>query len=123
MTRALRARFNPDAYEYTRHGQAARATHAHAPHGAPQHMRYSYRASVSSRNLLPLPDTSSMTTIPPQVRTDKFSLHGVSVEMTCDVPWLFPQIDHLLGEFAVAGFPDGFFPAAGFVRRYCEKDV
>src|SRR4051812_13592284 len=64
-----------------------------------------------------------MTSMPPQVRSDKYSLHGCSLEVMCDVPALFPQIDHVLGEFAVPAFPEGFFPAAGFVRRYCEKDV
>ena len=64
-----------------------------------------------------------MTTIPPQVKSDKYSLHGCALELSCDVPALFEQIEHLLGEFRVTGSPEGVFPVAGFVRRYCEKDV
>jgi hypothetical protein len=64
-----------------------------------------------------------MPTAAPKVTADRFSLHGASVELICEVPALFGQIEHLLGGFRVMGFPQGLAPVSGFVRKYSEAEV
>ncbi len=53
----------------------------------------------------------------------QLAVHGLAVELACDVPALNIPIHKALGEFAVAEFPDGFTPAVGILRAYEESVV
>jgi hypothetical protein len=53
----------------------------------------------------------------------QLAVHGLAVELACDVPALNIPIHKALGEFAVAEFPDGFTPAVGILREYEESVV
>jgi len=53
----------------------------------------------------------------------QFALHGLAIELACDVPTLSARVEHLLGSFAVTGFPEGFSLSSGVVSRYQQTDV
>src|SRR5438874_1059805 len=53
----------------------------------------------------------------------QFAIHGLAVDLTCQVPVLNLPIDALLGEFTVGEFPESFTPATGFIRPYDQSVV
>lgn len=52
----------------------------------------------------------------------QFSIHGLAVDVACEVPVLNIGIDKALGEFTVENWPDGFTPATGSIQPY-EQNV
>ena len=50
-------------------------------------------------------------------------MHGLVVDLDCDVPPLNVPIFSALGEFTVADWPDGFSPTTGTIRPYDETVV
>lgn len=52
-----------------------------------------------------------------------FAVHGLGLQLACDVPGLWGQIDHLLGSFGVLEFPVDFTTTVGHVRAYDESEV
>jgi len=52
-----------------------------------------------------------------------FSVHGLGVQLTCDVPAMWSDIDHVLGMFGVAEFPPGFTTTSGHVRAFDTDEV
>ena len=53
----------------------------------------------------------------------RLSLHGLVVDLDCDVPALNVPIYSALGGFTVTEWPDGFMPITGTVRPYDETVV
>lgn len=53
----------------------------------------------------------------------KLAIHGPVVELDCSVPSLEESLDALLGEFAVAGWPQAFVPTTGVIHPYEEAEV
>src|SRR4051812_17154324 len=53
----------------------------------------------------------------------QFAVHGLAVDLACEVPLLNIPIHKALGDFAVNAFPDGFTPAVGWVRPYEQSVV
>jgi hypothetical protein len=48
----------------------------------------------------------------------RYALHGHAVELVCQIPSLRPEIQRVLGPFAVPGWPDGFSPTFGAVMPF-----
>src|SRR5688572_7757188 len=63
--------------------------------------------------------------VTPFVDNDVFRLavHGLAVQVTCEVPAIGDPLEHYLGEFAVPAWPEGFAPATGFIRPYEQREV
>jgi hypothetical protein len=53
----------------------------------------------------------------------QFAVHGLAVDLACEVPQLNVHIHKALGEFGVAEFPEGFTPSVGLIRQYEESVV
>jgi len=53
----------------------------------------------------------------------RLSVHGLAVEVQCEVPALNWPIHRALGEFATPDWPDGFVPVPGQVQPYDESVV
>jgi hypothetical protein len=53
----------------------------------------------------------------------RLSLHGLVVDLNCEVPALNVPAFSALGEFTVAEWPDGFTPTTGAIRPYDETVV
>jgi hypothetical protein len=50
-------------------------------------------------------------------------VHGLAVELRCDVPQLDSAINRAFGEFAVPQWPDGFVPVSGAIRPFEQAQV
>ena len=53
----------------------------------------------------------------------RLAVHGLAVQLSCDVPAIGETLSHYLGEFAVPAWPDGFAPATGVIRSYEQREV
>src|SRR5205814_3217508 len=59
----------------------------------------------------------------PQTLRHRLCIHGLAVELRCDVPQLDAAIDRAFGEFAVPQWPDGFVPVSGTIRPFEQAQV
>ena len=62
-----------------------------------------------------------MTTLPSC--NHRFAMHGLIVDLLCEVPVLNRPIDFTVGDFAVDDWPDGFSPTTGIIRQYDQDAV
>ncbi|HEX8524232.1 MAG TPA: hypothetical protein VF669_18400, partial [Tepidisphaeraceae bacterium] len=53
----------------------------------------------------------------------RLAVHGLAVELACEVAGLRPALDHYLGEFAVPDWPDGFARVRGTIRDFDQREV
>ena len=53
----------------------------------------------------------------------RLALHGLAVEILCEVDALRPALEDYLGEFAVPGWPQGFTPVVGTIRTFDERQT
>jgi hypothetical protein len=53
----------------------------------------------------------------------RLAIHGLAIELSCDVAGLRPALDHAFGEFSVPGFPQGFTPITGSIRNFDQAEV
>lgn len=53
----------------------------------------------------------------------RLAVHGLAVEIKCEIDGLRPALDHDLGEFAVPDWPDGFVPVTGSIRPFERTEV
>jgi hypothetical protein len=57
----------------------------------------------------------------------RFAIHGLAVELHCDLPGVLAEIHSLLHPFAVNSWPDGFTPVQGTIEPFdaqcVEKNV
>jgi hypothetical protein len=53
----------------------------------------------------------------------KYAVHGLAVELLCEVPFLDEQADHWLWPFEADVLPDGISCTSGTVRRYDAGEV
>jgi hypothetical protein len=58
------------------------------------------------------------SSIPLQPAVLRYAVHGLAVELTCEVASVRTEIQSLLEPFAVADWPDGFNPVIGTVHVY-----
>jgi hypothetical protein len=61
--------------------------------------------------------------MPPSTQPLRFELHGLAVEIACDVPELEPELRRVLGGFQVTGIRDRVQPTTGSIKPYNEADV
>jgi len=59
----------------------------------------------------------------PTMTPRRFALHGLAVEVECDVPAVDAEIARILGPFAVSDWPEGFTATSGVVRAYDTAQV
>ena len=59
----------------------------------------------------------------PEPNNLRFSLHGLAVEISCDVPAFAAALSNLLEPFRVPQWPDGFSPITGVISSYREEEV
>jgi hypothetical protein len=53
----------------------------------------------------------------------RLSIHGLAVQVLCEVPHLNWPIHNALGEFSTSVWPEGFSPVPGLIRAYDESAV
>jgi hypothetical protein len=53
----------------------------------------------------------------------RFAIHGLAVELSCEVAGLHPALDHYFSEFSVPGFPQGFTSITGSIRNFDQAEV
>ena len=56
-------------------------------------------------------------------RTDMYCLHGLGIELSCEVPALAAQIEHALGPFLSDVLPPGFARTIGTILPYEQSAV
>lgn len=57
------------------------------------------------------------------MRTHRYSVHGLAVEISCAVTELIEPLRHLLAPFEVSGWPDGFNPTTGTIDYFDQAQV
>src|SRR5262245_60191834 len=59
----------------------------------------------------------------PEVWRRRLCLHGLAVELECNVRALNPVLDRLAEPSGVSELPDGFIPVKGSIAPYSEREV
>jgi len=53
----------------------------------------------------------------------RLAVHGLAVQLRCDVPAVTEALDHYIEPFIVPAFPQGFGAVSGAIRAYDQREV
>jgi len=58
-----------------------------------------------------------------QIKNSRFVVHGLGVELSCDIAPLELELSRQLGEFSTPDFPENFSSITGSIRPYIQDEV